>query len=155
MTQAHRGPGLYWKEGSIRDRPLFRFEEHGLPVELIKTRFCVYRGSRARLLTGPSYRSDGLDSIEHQRNPLNRNDVYVFGAGLVACACSQRVAVAVQAGAQFHTMKMKTLHFLNYKYSLYIFWFFYIGGLYLYRGPIFSSAYWLRAPVHVHNWHKP
>ena len=27
------GPGLYWKEVNIRDRPLFLFEGNGLPVE--------------------------------------------------------------------------------------------------------------------------
>ena len=33
---------LYWKQASIRDRPLCRFEQNRLPVKLIKTRFCVY-----------------------------------------------------------------------------------------------------------------
>ena len=32
LTPVIRGPGLYWKQADIRDRPLFRFEENGLPV---------------------------------------------------------------------------------------------------------------------------
>ena len=45
LTQEHHGPGLFWKEAKFRDRPLFLLEENRLPVEWIKTRFCVYRES--------------------------------------------------------------------------------------------------------------
>ena len=50
LTEAHRGPGLYWKEANFRDRPLFLFEENGLPVELIKHDLIPYSFRSAGLL---------------------------------------------------------------------------------------------------------
>ena len=59
LTQAHRGPGLYWKEANIRDMPLFRFEENGLPVEC----FVFTESQASARVKSSSYRSYGLDSL--------------------------------------------------------------------------------------------
>ena len=54
-------------EARIRGRPLFLFEQNGLPVELIKTRFCVYFTHECNSSNGRESESERASAKERER----------------------------------------------------------------------------------------